>query len=131
MARVSPIWKTISFFKSVRSSAPAKFHVAYNLPDTSCGFNTFATANSGTYCTYSNSKFSAANVRNDTSSVFQPLYQDSCAQAHVNRYANNQSTGEPFCGQYSAYTPGCNYLKYDSMFLPRPEFPKFSGDSLE
>ena len=119
------------FFTSVSSSARANFHVAYNLPDISCGFSSFATANSGTYCTYSNSKFSAVNVRNDTSSVFQPLYQDSYAQAHVNRYANNQSTREPICGQYSTYTPGCNYLKYDGMFLPRPEFSKFSGDPLE
>ena len=119
------------FFTSVSTSAPAKFRVAYNLPDISCGFSTFAIANSGTYCTYSNTKFSAANVGNDTSSVFQPLYQDSYAQAYVNRYANNQSTREPICCQYSTYTPGCNYLKYDSMFLPRPEFPKFSGDPLE
>ena len=27
------------------------------------------------------------------------------------------------------YTP--HALHYDSLFLPRPEFPKFSGDSLE
>ena len=76
------------FFTSVSSSASAKFHVAYILPDTSCGFSTFATANSGTYCTYSNSNFSAANVRNDTSSIFQPLYQDSYAQLE-NQFAVN------------------------------------------
>ena len=40
-------------------------------------------------------------------------------------------TNAPFAGHYSSYTPGCDYLKYDSMFLPRPEFPKYSGDPLE
>ena len=68
-------------------------------------------------------------VVNPICGIFEPVDQQ--LYAEVPQRFNDQALTAPFAGSYSAYTPGCNYLKYDSMFLPRPEFPKYSGDPLE
>ena len=91
-------------------------------------FNAPAHGNSQAIYTHAGSSFQAP-ASNPSSGAFQPFNEHVYAPAPY--YVGNHVTNAPFAGRYSSYTPGCSYLKYDSMFLPRPEFPKYSGDPLE
>ena len=91
-------------------------------------FNAPAYGNSQAIYTHAGSSFQAP-ASNPSSGAFQPFNEHVYAPAPY--YVSNHGTNAPFAGRYSSYTPGCSYLKYDSMFLPRPEFPKYSGDPLE
>ena len=77
-----------------------------------------------------NSFFFNGNVRHTTRT--QSTHPAAEGQTHVHRYSlqpGNELSCMPYPGQQSSYVPG--RPSYDSMFLPRPEFPKYSGDPLE
>ena len=75
------------------------------------------------------STFMPSSVYTNCQLESQTSLQPECT--YSNDYASSQSKGVLPLGQYSSYAPEFDNLKYDNMFLPRPEFPKYSGDPLE
>ena len=62
-----------------------------------------------------------------TQAFSQPAY----TSTHVRQPVDNQFISTPPLGQTSTYVPGFSNFRYDNMFLPRPEFSKYSGNSFE
>ena len=108
-------------------AAAATSHFPLSVPHGSFDSNA-GNRNHQTVYTRANSEPPPA-AANPIAGVFQPVGQQ--LHAEVPRRFGDQALTAPLAGSYATYAPGCNYLKYDSMFLPRPEFPKYSGDPLE
>ena len=113
----------VSAIPAAAATSHFPLSVSYGSFDSNAGNRNYQTV-----YIHANSELPLA-AANPIAGVFQPVGQQ--LHAEVPRRFGDQAFTAPLAGSYATFAPGCNYLKYDSMFLPRPEFPKYSGDPLE